>query len=488
MRVFVAEKERFAVHLRPEDLAALLAATGDAPGLEEVTSALDALARDEWGNLLAFPDTSRVSTLEDFRRRRMIYQMSQPGEAAERALEAYDLAFGRPGELQAVALEHIATQLRELSGALAAPDADSALIHRGLITLTTIFRDLADNAAAFMGSVQRSIDLHDADLDAFVSYKDHLIGYIERFVQDLVVRGQQIAGLLTGFGSQEVERMCLVAGGVEAADRPPGDDRTAEDEQRLMAEGWHERWRGLVGWFVDSPERSSEARLLRARARSAVPALLQIVAVISERQSGRSDRSTDFLALAEWFAALPDDASRHRLWRAAFGLTSSRHLSVTTASLEDRAYSQARPGESWNGVPPIAISARLRSTARYERRAPAPRVRDRRDARGLLEAQARAVAEQAEAARRRLAERTPARLSDLGELDQDEFPLLLALIGDAVAALGRGERAEVASSDGGLLVRITQAPPGARAAIRTPGGVLYGPDHSIDLVSVGGIQ
>lgn len=79
MKVFVAEKERFAVHLRPEEVATVLAAHGDPVELEEVASAIDTLARPEWGNLLAFPDTSRVSTLEDFRRRRMIYQLSQPG-------------------------------------------------------------------------------------------------------------------------------------------------------------------------------------------------------------------------------------------------------------------------------------------------------------------------------------------------------------------------------------------------------------------------
>jgi uncharacterized protein (TIGR02677 family) len=481
MRAFIGEKERFAVHLRPPDVARILAAGGSSAGIDEVTAALDALAKEEWGNLLAFPDTARVSTLEDFRRRRMIYQLSGPGEAAERALEVYDQAYGERGELQAVALENIAAQLRALGSAMAEAPLDEPRIHSGLISLTAVFRDLADNAAAFMGSVQRSIDLHDADLDAFVAYKERLIRYIERFLQDLVVRGQQIADLLGSFPRDQVGAICRLVAARELEDRPPGAGADPEEELELMAGRWLERWRGLLGWFVSTPGRPSEAELLRSRARSAVPALLQAVAMIAERQSGRSDRSTDFLALAQWFAALPDDPSRHRLWRAAFGLTSSRHLSITTATLQDPAFQEARPGTPWADAPPIAISARLRTTGQYERHGPPSRVKDRGEARRMLAEQAERLARQAGAARLRLAARTPARLSGLGLLDRGEFDLLLALVGDAIAELGGGRETSVASSDGALTVRIKRAADGAWADVATPEGVLRGPDHEIEI-------
>jgi uncharacterized protein (TIGR02677 family) len=485
MRAFVAEKERFAVHLRPEEVARILAAEGDAPGLEELTGAIDALARPEWGNLLAFPDTSRVSTLEDFRRRRMIYQLSQPGEAAEAALTAYDQALGERGELQAVALENIAAQLRALERAMAEDPLDGPRIHSGLISLTTIFRDLADNAAAFMASVQRSIDLHDADLDAFVAYKDQLIRYIDRFVQDLVVRGSQIAAALAGFSSAAVDQMCLLVAARELEDRPPGDGTDPLDQRHRLAARWRERWRGLVAWFVSTPERQSEAALLRSKARSAVPALLQVVAALAERQSGRTDRSTDFLALAEMFACLPDDASRHRLWRCAFGLTPARHLAVTGDTLDNEEFRDARPGTPWAEAPPVAISAQLRATGRYERRGFAAKVRDRGTARQFLAESAGELSRQAELARAALAARTPARLSELGHLGADEFALLLSLVGDAVAALGNRDEAVVASPDGGLSIRIERAKDGSRAAIPTSAGTLRGPDHLIELLGVG---
>ncbi|MFF7749727.1 DUF2397 family protein [Streptomyces sp. NPDC007971] len=50
--------------------------------------------------------------------------------------------------------------------------------------VTARFTDLADNARAFMGSLQRTIDLHDIEVEAFLAYKDRLIQYLERFIQD----------------------------------------------------------------------------------------------------------------------------------------------------------------------------------------------------------------------------------------------------------------------------------------------------------------
>ena len=480
MLTFIAAKEQFAVHLRPDDVAARM--TGDdAPDADELAAILDQLSSPTWGNLLAFPDTSRVLTLEDFQRRRMIYQLSPAGEAAERALGVYDRTFGERGELQSVALQDIAAQLVALATAMRADAPDVPLIHNGLRSLTSVFADLAENATAFMGSLQRSIDLQDADLDAFIAYKDRLIGYIDRFISDLAVRGQRIAQELTGFSIEDVQRMCTLVAARELEDRPPDDTADPQQEQSAAADRWHLKWQGLVNWFVSTPTRKSEADLLRARARSAVPQLLQIVAILVERQSGRTDRSTDFLALAEWFAQLPDDASRHRLWRSAFGLTPARHLSVPTDTTAEWKATGIKPGLAWSDAPPIAVSPRLRTTGQWERRGPGARIKDRTEAKRLLAELAREAKAIADADRRRLAARTPARLSELGSLDEGEFRLLLMVLGDASGTLGDSAQAHAVSSDGGLTIDIKRPGDGARAVVTSPAGTLTGPDYAIEL-------
>ena len=92
LRIFARAKERFIVHLRPEDVAAELRVDAD----EQLTQALDQLAT--WGNLRADVDTSRVTTVEDFHRKRSLYQLSRrrihsrrsPGSSASRLTTPWD--------------------------------------------------------------------------------------------------------------------------------------------------------------------------------------------------------------------------------------------------------------------------------------------------------------------------------------------------------------------------------------------------------------
>ena len=83
LRTFARAKERFIVHLRPEDVAAELRTDND----EQLTAAREQLFL--LGNLRADVDTSRVTTVEDFHRKRSLYQLTAAGQAAEQAISFY---------------------------------------------------------------------------------------------------------------------------------------------------------------------------------------------------------------------------------------------------------------------------------------------------------------------------------------------------------------------------------------------------------------
>ncbi len=486
MTAFVQAKRRFTVHMRPEDVhEALLARHGSAPEPAEVTAALGSL--EEWGNLRADPDTSRVTTVEDFHRARYLYQLTRHGEAAEEALAAYDEALGRRGALQAVALADIATQLRALLGLAELPEPDTAKVHLLLRGLVDRFTDLAGNAQAFMGSLQRSIDLHDAEVDAFLAYKDRLIDYLERFITDLLTTGSEIAGLIGSLEAAGVTRLLSAAARREAADAAPGadggDDDPREREFQRLAVLWHERWNGFRAWFVSEPHHPSQAKLLRSQARAAIPQLLAVVNALNERRAGRSDRSADFRTLATWFAQAPDDAAMHRLWRSVFGLSSARHLTVDEDTLAEREDHPVAPSTPWGHAPPLRISPRLRKTGSYERRGRPNQVIDRSALRGQLAELAARQAEEVAAARAALATSRPTRLGDLGPLDPAAFRMFLGLLGDALAARGPGQRSvSTTTTDGSMEIRLSTVDGGEPVEIHTPHGVFRGPDHLVEII------
>src|SRR5262245_9110815 len=245
----------------------------------------------------------------------------------------------------------------------------------------------------------------------------------------------------------------------EGRDAAPGEIQDQIDAQARYRDAWRERWRGLRGWFFRSSHEPSQAELLRARARSAIPQLLGAIAAINERRSGRSDRSADFRVLAGWFAACADEAEAHRLARAAFALNSARHFSLNT-DVDDELPASTR----WADAPPLTIHPRLREHGQAVPRGPLPRVRDRTESRARL---ARELAEeslQVEAARKRLATGRSTRLSDLGELDVHAFSLFLGLLGEALAEqAGPDSTAERQTGDGLLHILLKPLPLGSRA-------------------------
>lgn len=493
---FARARDRFIVHMRPEDVLNDLGRRGES---EQVVAALDKLV--EWGNLRADPDTSRVTTVADFHRARYLYQLTVAGQAAEQAIAVYEEVLGRRGSLQSVALADIAEQLRSLR-ALATADPielDPAKVHLLLLALAERFTGLADNAQAFMASLRRVVDFADGDVDAFVAYKQRLIDYINRFIADLANRGAEIATLLGEIERTDTDRLLMVAARREAADAVPdlpGDgDRQATDQPQdngydiaieTSLAAWRNRWRGLHDWFVSADTRHpSQARLLRGAAVTAITQLVDTVAAFNDRRSGRSDRSADFRRLARWFAEAPDDLAAHRLWRAAFGLTPARHLTVTPDTVEEWEQEQPTPNTPWRAAPPVRISPQLRKTGSYERRGQPNRVADRTEARRLLAEQAAQEASQTSAARERLRTTGPTLLSELGELDTRAFRLFLALLGDALAARRPGDTEIVTTtSDGTMEIRLSLMPEGGTVAIITEDGRLHGPQHVVEIVDL----
>lgn len=474
MDVFAAAKRQYRLQLRPDEVLSEALWPDAPPRIEEVNSALTQLAA--WGNLESHPDTARVSSLSDFYRARFLYRLSQGGEAVESALALFVQALQRRAELQTVALEDIASRLLALRALADETEPDSAKIHETLRDLVRVFEGLAENAQAFMAGVARSIELQQAEAGAVATYKRRLIDYLERFMGDLVRRSDTIAGLILAL-EPSIDAMLEQVAAREARDAAPGDAQNQVNSRNQYGEAWRERWKGLRGWFFRTGHEPSQAELLRARARSAIPQLLSAIAALNERRSGRSDRSADFRVLANWFAACADHGEAHRLARAAFALHPARHFSLNTD-----ADAELPASTRWVDAPPLKIHPRLREYGEAAPRGPLPRVRDRTEARARL---ARELAEetlQVEAARKRLATGQPTRLSDLGELDIHAFGVFLGLLGEALTEQADPESTvERQTGDGLLHIHLKPLSAGSHAKIDTPYGTFSGRDHLITI-------
>lgn len=471
---FAAAKRSFRLHLRPDDLLRETRWPGAPPSTDELTIVLDQLVA--WGNLRAQADTARVSTLEDFYRRRLLYRLTAGGEAVEAGLAAFAAALVRKGELQTVALDDILARLAALQLLAADSEPDAAKVHEALRDLVHVFEGLARHAEVFMADLARTLELQRAELEAVMGFKTRLIDYLERFIRELIERSGRIAAALEAL-EPSVPRLLQVAAAREAGDAAPGDavDGQATLTQKLAA--WSERWSGFRLWFLSDGRSPAQAELLRAAARSAIPRLLSAVSALNERRAGRSDRSADFRRLAVWFAQTGNAGEAHRLWRAAFGLSPARHLTLAAPA-------EVPASTAWGASPPLDIHPRLREQGQLPTRGGPPPIRDRSQARALLAAQVAEQAAQLAQARERLTSAGITHLSQIGVLDAAAFRLFLNLLGEALSAQTRPDQpVERSSADGLLCVRLTPLISGREAVIETELGRFAGRDHLIEITA-----
>ena len=471
--VFAAAKRQFRLHLRPDDVLAEAHWPEPAPSLETVQHALGQLV--EWGNLQAQPDTARVSTIEDFYRKRLLYRMTAGGEAAEAGLEAFSETLARRAELQSVALEDIRARLVSLRTLMSESSPDSPKVHGALRDLMHIFAGLSNNAESFMAGLARTIELQRAEVSAVLNFKTRLIDYLQRFIGDLVIRSSQIAELLEGLSNVEQLLLQIVAER-DARNAAPGDIDPSEEALPTRLAAWTEQWQGLKHWFLPDGRTRSQAELLRSATLSAIPRLLQAVSTLHERRAGRSDRAADFRRLALWFAEAPTDADAHRLWRAAFALSPARHLAL---AVTDEKIGANTP---WHAAPGIPVLPKLREQGVLPTRGSPTKIIDRSKERELLAARVAEEVAQTEAARTRLATNRELRLSELGELDAPAFKLFLGLLGEALASQTKPDEAvERQTGDGTLSIRLVPLDPASHAELNTALGRFCGRDHLIHI-------
>jgi uncharacterized protein (TIGR02677 family) len=478
LRAFVAERTRFAIALRPSEIHAALATTsGPALPPDEVDAALRQLC--DWGNLDDSPDTAEAASVEEFYRKRRLYQLSALGEAAEQALTVFVEYLHRPGELQTTALHDILELLDALPTLIANEPLDDAKLHLTLSSLVDRFEQLTSRAQSFMRGLQRTVDLHGISVDAFLAYKEKLVDYLERFIGELVVASNRAAEAVLNLESMGVSRAFSAAAHRELADAlDPSPEAFAAAELR-----WQRRWAGLRRWFIGDGA-PSQAELLRARARSAIPALLTAVTQINDRRSQRTDRAADFNTLALWFAQAPDDGSAHRLWRVAFALTPARHVRINAETLDARTQKNESPRTSWLEATPMWLAPRLRKTGRAATRGAALATIDRSAEKAHLTLLARQQAAQLQRASDQLLRGGRRRLAELGPLDSFEFRLFLELLAQALAARNSLDtRSHAYSTDGSLRIVLEPTADAEWVDVPTTDGIFSGRDHWITIES-----
>jgi uncharacterized protein (TIGR02677 family) len=463
IEIFITAADAYQTRLRLADVLAVLSEPGGWPepvDLTELDRRLEQLC--EWGNLYHERDDALTNSLAEFEGRGYVYYLTPGGEAAHAAVEALEDGLERTGGLQTAMLRHILDVL-EATVVLVRTGGDDDQLFTTLEDLHASFRALTANATLFMQTVSRVLHAPALDPERFQAFKAETVAYLTTFIDDLgtlttaiclkladwdALPGQQVTSALRRAGA---------ASGQRDLERP---DRNVAAEYAAAARG---RIAGIAAWFIGADGSAPRSRTLSAAANTAVLGILSAAERLREQLTRPSSRAEDLTVLARLFACAPTDEDAHELWRAAFGLSPSRHVALAHPDDEKTASSV-----SWWDAQAVEVPASLRTTGRAEAVRRATRIPDNTAAKRQAAMAERRRAEAADAEVAALLALGERPLSQLPKLTPAAFDLLVALIEIALRATPDGRGAHTAVSRDGRY-RITMTPLAGTAQLRVPG-------------------
>ncbi|MET8423238.1 TIGR02677 family protein [Nocardia sp. NPDC004860] len=454
LRAFDTARAAYVVLLHASDVADSLDRCPGAPALTatEVGPLLEQL--HQWGVLERSYDGTRAATLAEYRNRHFVYQFSQAGYQAYRAVSDVLAARLDEAALSRLVLQELLADLHTL--AEANKSADAPRVYRVLNRLDRALSDLAERAAHFYLTLGDLVRTTEATPEAFLAHKDALLAHMREFSMDLARFAPRLATAIREVEHTGVEDL------VERAARC--DERVLLNTAERQAD-WRARWQGLRGWFISDDEGGlTECERLREATMSAIAAVLSLLRRVTETRKGGVSRESALRHLAGWFTAAPTAEAAHALYDAVFGLGRPRHLAMQHPDAD------VIPAiRSWWDAPPLEIARTLAETGRPPTPgAPARLQRNDAGIRRLRQVQLDAQRARAEAARSLAA-------ADLyeRELDEGETEVLLKLLDAASTAWVpvSGRVPGTSGSDNGVTLTVSEHE--GSTLVRTSKGVLH---------------
>ena len=450
-------------------------------GESDVDTVIDRLKQlVKWGNLVVGRRETIASSIAEFQHGSVRYQVSKLAVRVQRDVDALLRVPEGAREVSRELLPAIDRGLAgigsALSDALAAerrdPSAKPARQARERLAeqVTTVFLQHAELAAtvrdfyAYLGQV---VTRHQLAPDEISGFRNLLVEYIQMVVEDVLRHTETIAGSLAGLTGARSELLRLLG---------PADQLGTDVERargRTPAD-----WQELTDWFVDAPGRPSQVAALREATARAIGSLLASVKRATSGGGLVPGRRGELLKLAKWFDSA-DERTSHRLYAAAFGLHSARHLQPAPD------YDSDNDKVPWRDGPVQDVTVSVRSRGDRGARGRTSRVLDDPMTEETLLQQARQADQQRSAAVAELADAG----ADVGSrtLSQDALDVLCELLTLAMAQRD-GSDDQGSALDPVHRLRVTIRPePGQDTRISSASGELTLRDTVLELLGDGGV-
>lgn len=285
--------------------------------LEQCRQDLDVLV--EWGNLIPVQDSSRASTVEEFKNKQFRYQLSEYSVEIERLTIKLENIFVEGASLEPSLFERIKDEVLKMNGLTL---EDAKVVGTWWRDLNTDFKRLNQNYQDYIRSFHSLKAEERMKSREFIVYKDALINYLREFVKGLQKNVHIIEDALTNISEETIEVLLVKAYEFEKS-IPRLDAEISEEEIRDNIRG---RWQNFRDWFLGRKGRESEGARILEITNDIIRKITRYAAQIAESRSSAANRKEEYRKLSTMFVQCADMDEAHQLSSLVIGIFNTRHI------------------------------------------------------------------------------------------------------------------------------------------------------------------
>ena len=333
IRYFYEQYEKIQYWLYKEDVFEAMIQTGLFPNytLDQCQSDLSSLT--EWKNLIAIQDTSKVTSIEEFKNRKYRYQLSEYTIEIERMTLKLENLQVEGASLEPTLLERIQYQIMCIE---TLQDASMLEIH-------TWWKDLNANFIRLNQDYIRTLNSAKAEemmkTESFLLFKEKIISYLRNFVKGLQEHAMILEDYIQNIPFETIVILIEKAVNYEMS-IPRMDDKIQKQD---IYDNFMARWDSIYSWFVGK-NGISEVNRMSDITNEIIRKITRYAQQIGELQNQGANRAEEYKHISDLFGKCQDLNQAHKMSALFFGVDKPLHMQAihnrNTDSIDSGVYEE----------------------------------------------------------------------------------------------------------------------------------------------------
>ncbi|AEM74671.1 TIGR02677 family protein [Caldicellulosiruptor acetigenus] len=410
----------------------------------------------EWGNLNSIQDTSKTRTVEEFKNKRFLYELTPIGLKIERFLFELETQEDTKAELNPKHIEKIYFLLQQVDSVLQDPQKRAV---DWWDELTRAFEEIEKSYSEYI-SMLKSYEAENLMIkEKFLDYKSKLVQYLYNFY---VIFQNYLPKIRSTFLSLEAAKIEKLLNYIIAQEKehPKNIFKDPESiEKNIKA-----RFDNIKLWFV-APH--GQAEKLSDQIQGLIRKVSDLAARLSEMSSVKVNRQEEYKHLAKIFSNL-DLATCHKLSAVVFGVLLPRYIAA-----EEKRQSELA-SLSILDVPPMKSLLHSRGRLVREKSKVLPASEFSEDKKKRFEEYKKKIEEE---------EKLVAELIKDGKIEFENLPVLTPQVRKKLLVwLSRGLSSGFGNTDSGKRFKVVRPKDGRYCVLKSTDGELEMPAYVIEFV------